>query len=183
MPTNTQMPNEHHKSNVRRKPPFRLSIFFMEIFINDLQNKRAIDPAYLEKIALHLLHEMQCDERCEVSIALVDDQEMRQLNLQYRHIDKPTDVLSFALQEADEPPIVSECAEQDVPILLGDVILSTETTQRQAEERGHPFEQELSILLIHGLLHLLGYDHQTDEDAEIMEPLELELLKKIVNNL
>ncbi len=147
----------------------------MEIFINDLQEKKTINLAYLEERALNILREMQCDERCEVSIALVDDQEMHRLNLQYRHIDTPTDVLSFALQEADEPTMLSESA----PILLGDVILSTETIQRQAEERGHSFEQELSILLIHGLLHLLGYDHQADDETEVMEPLEQQLLKKL----
>jgi probable rRNA maturation factor len=151
----------------------------VNVFINDLQDKYEIDASLLQHTALTILHEMDCDERCELSVALVDDQEMHRLNLQYRGIDRTTDVLSFALQEAEEPLVVTELGHQAYPLILGDVILSTETTQKQAEEHRHSFEKELDVLLIHGILHLLGYDHQIDEEALIMEELE----RKITNTL
>jgi len=151
----------------------------MEVFINDLQESREIHDTLLQQTALNILQEMNCDERCELSIALVDDQEMHRLNLQYRGIDRPTDVLSFALQEAEAPLVQSDSEEQSYPLVLGDVILSTETTQRQAEEHGFSFEKELSTLLIHGILHLLGYDHHSDEEARVMEELEQQLARSL----
>lgn len=109
----------------------------------------------------------------EVSITLVTDKTIRELNQQYRGIDSATDVLAFAMQEGDFKEIT--------PDLLGDVIISVETAQRQAEEAGHSLQQELGILLIHGLLHLAGYDHMTDEDAELMQEKEKELWQHIPN--
>ena len=104
----------------------------------------------------------------ELSIVLCDDLFIHPLNRDYRAKDRPTDVLSFAQREGD-------FAFQDDPV-LGDVIISLETTVRQAEERGHPLNKELSILLVHGILHLIGYDHIEDDEAAIMEAKEKELL-------
>ena len=152
----------------------------MDVSINDLQNKRTLDLDLIRQRSLEILAEMNCDERCELSVALVDDPEIHRLNLQYRDLDRPTDVLSFALQEAEEPEFQPELAGEQLPLVLGDVIISTETTQRQAEERGHSFERELLILMIHGILHLLGYDHIEDSEAEDMEALERRLLEKLI---
>ena len=152
----------------------------MDVFISDLQEKKQVDIETLQHIALQILSELHCDEHCELSIALVDDQEIHRLNREYRGIDRSTDVLSFALQEAEEPVLVQSDSEIVFhPVILGDVILSTETTQRQATEHGHTFERELYFLLIHGVLHLLGYDHLTDEEAQIMEHLEQQLLHSL----
>ncbi len=150
----------------------------MNILITNNQASYEIDMQKLRQVAQFLLTALQCEERCEVSIALVHDDAIHLLNRQYRGIDRPTDVLSFALQEADMlVPFVRDFAEQ--PFVLGDVIISTDTARRQADERGHLVEKELWVLLIHGMLHLLGYDHETDEDAEEMEALERRLLNEI----
>ncbi len=150
----------------------------MNVFINDLQDKGAVDAATLEEVALIILSSVKCEPHCELSIALVDDPEIQRLNREYRGIDKPTDVLSFALQEAEAPVEIQsgDSVQESPPIILGDVILSTETTRRQANERRHSFEQELYFLLIHGILHLLGNDHHNDEEARKMEDLEQSLL-------
>ena len=123
---------------------------------------------------------MDCQKQCELSIALVDDREIQRLNREYRGVDQITDVLSFAQQETTDPQFMQPHPEdEDFPFVLGDVVLSVETTQRQAEERGTSFEEELYLLLTHGILHLLGYDHLTDEDAKVMKGLEQKVLKNL----
>lgn len=111
------------------------------------------------------------DKPSELSILLTDDEEMHQLNKEYRGIDRPTDVLSFSQMEGEE--FVSE---GDL-IQLGDIVISVETAQRQADARGKSLEQELELLVAHGVLHLLGYDDQTDEDAQVMEDHQSAILK------
>jgi probable rRNA maturation factor len=90
----------------------------------------------------------------EISVLFVDDPSIRDLNRDYRGIDKPTDVLSFA---------------QDDPLILGDIVVSVETAQRQASASSWPIDSELSLLLLHGLLHLVGRDDETDAGAAAME--------------
>ena len=154
----------------------------MTILITNNQQSHDIDVSKLRQVAQFLLTTLHCEARCEVSIALVDDSAIHLLNRQYRGIDRPTDVLSFALQDAERlSPSVAETAEQ--PLVLGDVIISTDTAQRQADERGHSLEKEVRILLIHGLLHLFGYDHDNDDEAEEMEALERQLLNDIPASL
>ena len=105
----------------------------------------------------------------ELSILLAGDREIHDLNLRYRGKDKPTDVLSFP--QDDTEPV------EGVPRVLGDVAISVETTERQAVEKGHSFERELTILLIHGVLHLTGYDHERGgKDAAVMRTMETRLL-------
>src|SRR5581483_8774412 len=94
-------------------------------------------------------------KRAELSLALVPDREIHALNRQYRHKDKPTDVLSFPL------------ADEVQPSLLGDVVISLETAARQARRRRHSLREEIQILLIHGILHLLGYDHEVSRSEAI----------------
>lgn len=102
----------------------------------------------------------------EVSVVLTDDAEQRELNKQWRGIDKSTNVLSFPQLELFSP----------VSGLVGDIILAEETLRREAEEMGISFEAHFTHLVVHGFLHLLGYDHIEDEDAEEMEGLETEIL-------
>ncbi|HWR42666.1 rRNA maturation RNase YbeY [Sporomusa sp.] len=109
------------------------------------------------------------EPQAEVSVVLADDDYIRQLNRQYRGKDTPTDVLSFAMNEhcqGDHEPEITE-APDDIEILLGDIIISLDTTARQAEEFGHSLERELAYLTVHGMLHLLGYDHE--DQAERLE--------------
>jgi probable rRNA maturation factor len=108
----------------------------------------------------------------EVSVVLADDEYIHQLNRQYRGKDCPTDVLSFALNEGEEPEILDEPEE----ILLGDIIISLETATRQAKEYGHSLERELAYLTVHGILHLLGYDHMTEDEKKEMRQEEEHIL-------
>jgi probable rRNA maturation factor len=108
----------------------------------------------------------------ELSIVLCDDSTIHPLNRDYRGKDKSTDVLSFAQREGEFALLEDN--------LLGDVIISIETTRRQANEREHSVETELRVLLVHGILHLLGYDHIEDDEAEIMEAKEREILRVLI---
>jgi probable rRNA maturation factor len=93
----------------------------------------------------------------ETGVLFTDDSEMRTLNRDYRHIDRPTDVLAFAMREnAEGEPSVNASATVE---LLGDIVVSLDTARRQATARGHSLRREAAILLIHGALHLIGYDH------------------------
>ena len=124
--------------------------------------------------AVAKLHDL--DDMTEVDITIVDDEEIHQLNRDYRNVDRPTDVLSFALDEDDEDD--PELLEGQLH-LLGDIIISAETATRQAEEFGHGLEREIVYLAVHGLLHLLGYDHMVEEDKVIMRAKEEEALRAI----
>ncbi|WP_047986322.1 rRNA maturation RNase YbeY [Ornithinibacillus californiensis] len=110
----------------------------------------------------------------EVSVTFVNNEEIQVINRDYRNIDKPTDVISFALEEQvdGEMDIVGE----DVPIALGDIIISVEKAKEQAKDYNHSFERELGFLAVHGFLHLLGYDHMTEEDEKKMFQKQEEIL-------
>jgi probable rRNA maturation factor len=108
----------------------------------------------------------------EVSVVLANDQYIHTLNRQYRGKDCPTDVLSFALNEGEEPEVVDGPEE----VLLGDIIISIETATRQAEEYAHSLERELAYLTVHGMMHLLGYDHLTETDKQEMRQEEEHVL-------
>ena len=151
----------------------------MIICMENAQDKIALGE-YLEKRlqdglnAVAKLHDL--DDMTEVDITIVDDEEIHQLNRDYRNVDRPTDVLSFALDEddEDEPELM-----EGQPHLLGDIIISAETATRQAEEFGHGLEREIVYLAVHGLLHLLGYDHMVEEDKVNMRAKEEEALSAI----
>ncbi len=106
-----------------------------------------------------------------VSLLFTGDEAIRALNSQWRSKDKATNVLSFPAAQAPVPGL------ETAP--LGDIILALETVRREAEEEGKPFENHLTHLLVHGFLHLLGYDHETDDEAEEMETLEREILQSL----
>ncbi|WP_232223806.1 rRNA maturation RNase YbeY [Desulforegula conservatrix] len=108
----------------------------------------------------------------ELSISIVDDTEIRNLNRDYRGKDKATNVLSFAMNEGDFDSINPE--------ILGDVVISADTTQTESAEYGMSFDDRLFQLLIHGVLHLVGYDHeQGDEESAIMEKKSDEIMSKV----
>lgn len=112
------------------------------------------------------------DPHTEVSVVLANDEYIHALNLTYRGKDCPTDVLSFALNEGDEPNVIDGPEE----VLLGDIIISMETAARQAAEYGHSLERELAYLTVHGILHLLGYDHMIEEEKAEMRQEEEHIL-------
>lgn len=115
----------------------------------------------------------------EVALTFVDDERIHELNLEYRGIDRPTDVLSFAMNDSvdGEPEISYELEEGEsldgLTDVLGDIIISVDRAQAQSIEYGHSLERELGFLFVHGFLHLLGYDHQNDEaEAEMFSKQE-----------
>lgn len=112
--------------------------------------------------------------RCEVSVTLVNDAAIQALNRDYRGVDAPTDVLSFSQLEGTGPAPHGLPAEYPVP--LGDIVVSVPRVRAQALDYGHGEERELGFLLVHGLLHLLGYDHEAPEDARAMRALEEDVL-------
>jgi probable rRNA maturation factor len=106
----------------------------------------------------------------EVSIRLTDDEEVRTLNRDYRHKDKPTNVLSFPMVQRD---LIDGLANSDDgEVLLGDIVLAAGVCAREADEKGVAMEIHATHLIVHGLLHLLGYDHEGDAEAEAMEAIE-----------
>jgi len=108
----------------------------------------------------------------ELSILLTGDEEIRQINAAYRGIDRPTDVIAFAMREGDFGDLHEE--------ILGDVVISVDTAERQAKERGRSLWEELLFLLIHGILHLHAYDHeQGGEMKAVMEAKEREIVEKL----
>ncbi len=115
---------------------------------------------------------------CEIGLRLTDDLEMFSLNSQYRHQDKPTDVLAFAALEVDSPQ-VTEIDTDDEPLYLGDIVVSIDTARRQAIQQGHPLKTELAWLASHGLLHLLGWDHPDEESLRRMLEKQVMLLKTL----
>jgi probable rRNA maturation factor len=110
----------------------------------------------------------------EVAVMLTDDAGIRTLNSNWRGIDKPTNVLSFpALQPS------GAAGPDDAPRMLGDIAIAYETTRQEADDEQRPFDHHLSHLAVHGFLHLIGYDHEKDDDAEAMEALETEILAQL----
>ncbi|MHB0976272.1 MAG: rRNA maturation RNase YbeY [Candidatus Aquicultorales bacterium] len=123
----------------------------------------------VRSLAERVLESEDVPEAAELSIAFVETEEMRRLNKTYRGIDDATDVLSF--------PMEKEAVPGGEPFLVGDVVIAPEIARIQAEEAGHSYDAEIGLLLVHGIFHLLGYDHQNPEEGEEMERKERELLE------
>ena len=133
----------------------------MEILIQNNQNRHPVDFEAFHSQIGHVLDKLE-ETDCELSLLLTDDVKIQELNRTYRDLDKATDVLSFPQDE----DAVNEAGDT----LLGDVVISVETAARQAKEHHLNFNEELILLAIHGILHLLGYDHErSPQDARIMQ--------------
>jgi probable rRNA maturation factor len=140
-----------------------------------VQEKTAITPSMKRAVTAVLdkaAEILAIDRQAEVSVVFADDEYIRELNRQFRGKDCPTDVLSFALNEGDEPEIVDGPEE----ILLGDIVISLETAVRQAEDFGHSLERELAYLTVHGVLHLVGFNHEAEEAKAAMRQQEEHIL-------
>ena len=110
----------------------------------------------------------------ELAIMLTDDAGIRTLNSNWRGIDKPTNVLSFPALQPN-----GASGPDDAPRMLGDIAIAYQTTRQEADDEQKPFDHHLSHLAIHGFLHLIGYDHEKDDDVEVMEALETEILAQL----
>ena len=126
----------------------------------------------IEKTFQHL--KLKCDPI--LSVTFVDNAFIHKMNKEYRHIDRPTDVISFAFLDGEKDK--EQLLKKKGPVSLGDIYISVEKAQEQAKEYGHSLKRELSFLFVHGLLHLLGYDHMTEEDEKVMFKLQDEILPK-----
>jgi len=146
----------------------------MQVQVGNQQNQ-VVETQRIEEIIQQVLtqaaQEFALPENTEVSVALVDNEEIRQLNRDYRGIDSPTDVLSFALDEEEQAGEIPFANASDLH-LLGDIIISLERAGEQAVEYGHSIEREVGFLTIHGMLHLLGYDHNAPEETAEMRAME-----------
>ena len=148
----------------------------MEMEISHVHAKMKLTPALEQTVAAVInktaeVYGLSAND--EVSIVLCDDPYIHALNRDYRGKDQPTDVLSFALNEGESEQIIDGPAEN----LLGDIIISLDTAVCQAEEYGHSLEREIAYLTVHGMLHLLGYDHEEEADKCEMRTEEEHILE------
>ena len=149
----------------------------MEIEIRREPEMLAVSDADITAVrrAIETVGRLYGAEDAEVSVTLTDDAHIHELNRIYRAVDRPTDVLSFALTESEEPEIVGAQGHD----VLGDLVISLEHVAAQAEEYGHSPLRELSFLTVHGMLHLLGYDHMEKAERQEMEEEQRHVMEEL----
>ncbi|MBP0723585.1 rRNA maturation RNase YbeY [Bacillus sp. RG28] len=143
-------------------------------FIDETNEVTEEQMEELQKLVQFTLEFEGVDGDVEMSVSFVDDERIHEINKEYRNKDRATDVISFAMEEMGEGEI--EIIGADFPRTLGDIVISIPTTKAQAEEYGHSFKRELGFLAVHGCLHLLGYDHMTEEEEKIMFTKQKDIL-------
>ncbi|WP_102345556.1 rRNA maturation RNase YbeY [Bacillus sp. Marseille-P3661] len=143
-------------------------------FIDENNFVKEEDVIEIEKLLSFAAKVEGIEESAELSVTFVDDSRIHEINLEYRGKDQPTDVISFAMEEMGEGELA--IYGEDLPTILGDIIISIPRTIAQAEEYGHSFIRELGFLSVHGFLHLLGYDHETEDDEVKMFTKQKEIL-------
>lgn len=156
-----------------------------ELFVENNQSKIEITDEITEtakRACEETLSYEKCDFDAQISLTFVDNEEIRRLNKEFRQKDAATDVLSFPMLEFDENGDIID-ADYDVDggeIVLGDIVISAERALSQAEEYGHSFLREVTFLVVHSMLHLLGYDHVASEEEETrMRKKQTEILEKM----
>jgi probable rRNA maturation factor len=142
----------------------------MLVSVTTMRDPEPLDLGAFQRLGLFVLGLEEVEDNTELSVAIVSIEEMADLNMKYRQVEGPTDVLSFGCDDVCAGPA-------DEPFTLGDVIIAPDVALAQAEEFGTTPEAELNLLLVHGILHLLGYDHDADSDAEVMQAREKALLE------
>jgi len=160
----------------------------VEVFAADEQNDHPVDALRWARLAEAVLGEEELGGDAELSVLFVDERSIAELNTRFLGKDGPTDVLAFPI---DEEPVESgrspdsggtgpgmPSEPEDVPVLLGDIVICPAVAFRNAPEHAGTYEDELALLVVHGLLHLMGMDHDEDEEAEEMEARERELLAR-----
>ena len=141
--------------------------FVFDNEVNNFENNYEQDFTAIIEQALKTLG---IEDDVEVSCVLVDDERIHEINREYRHVDRSTDVISFAMEDNDQFYV------EGMPRTLGDIFISVDHAKKQAEEYGHSLRREMCFLFTHGILHLLGYDHMTDEQEKEMFGLQDEIL-------
>lgn len=140
------------------------------VFDNEVENFENNYEQDFTAIIEQALKTLGIEDDVEVSCVLVDDERIHEINREYRHIDRSTDVISFAMEDNDQFYV------EGMPRTLGDIFISVDHAKKQAEEYGHSLRREMCFLFTHGILHLLGYDHMTDEQEKEMFDLQDEIL-------
>lgn len=151
----------------------------MEIeWIDQTESITKEQQAMLDELLQYAAKELELTSDTEMSVTFVDNPTIQQYNRDYRQKDQPTDVISFAIEDEgeDELSIILDDA-MDLPRELGDILISVERAQEQAEEYGHSLNRELGFLAVHGFLHLNGYDHMTEEEEKEMFGLQEKILR------
>jgi len=159
----------------------------MTIYIENEQEKKIpFDyDALLNRIITYVIEREGCPYEAEVSVVITDDEAIHEANLEFRQIDRATDVLSFPMCMYEKPGDFDALEEQDVfhpesgELLLGDIMISYDHVQKQAEEFGHSEVREFAFLTVHSMLHLFGYDHEADDERNIMEALQDNILTEL----
>ena len=164
----------HRKQNSGPMAPFALPISEV-LVVADCWQAEADAETVIHRAIAAAAEMVDADiGETELAIMLTDDAGIRTLNSNWRGIDKPTNVLSFPALQPE-----GEWKPGDAPRMLGDIAIAYETTRKEADDEQKPFDHHLSHLAVHGFLHLIGYDHENDDDAEAMETLEAEILAQL----
>ena len=150
-----------------------------EIVYKDVQENEKYEKIVKKVLEQCFKEEDMLDSKLYITITFTTPQNIKEINKKYRNIDKATDVLSFPMFEKDELETKIKNKDYVCEDVLGDIIISIEKVQEQAEEYGHSFERELSYMVVHGFYHLMGYDHIKEEDKKVMRPKE----EKVLNDL
>lgn len=135
------------------------------------KTEEKIDKSFVRKVVKHTLKKMKA-EKSEVNIIFVGLEEIHEINKAYRNVDRPTDVISFALEDTEDVTVYEER-------VLGDIYICLDKVHEQAKEYGHTEIREMAFLIVHGLLHLLGYDHMIKEEEKVMFGLQEEILNEM----
>ncbi len=149
----------------------------MSVFLANEQTEE-VDPAGLREIAEVVLREEHFPQETEVTILLVSDDEMSGYNARFLDREGPTDVLAFPLEDLI-PGVAPDHNPLGPPLVIGDVLIAPAYVRRSAAEMGVDYEEEMALMAVHGLLHLLGYDHEDEDDARRMEDRERQLLSLV----
>lgn len=140
----------------------------------DRTNQKHMD--LIEQVIISAAKKLRLEDNFEVSVTIVDNNRIHEINKEYRSIDRPTDVISFAIEDNDDEFEIffDDLDDDDIPLprLLGDIFISMDKAEEQAEEFDHSIEREIGFLTVHGFLHLNGYDHQTEEEEKEMFALQ-----------
>lgn len=144
------------------------------------ENSIAHWESLLQPAVQETLHQLNWKNSSEINILLTDNAVIQSLNKSYRDQNKPTNVLAFPSLNPDEVSNLYKNNLEQSPIILGDVVLAFETIQQESIEQKKDFEKHLVHLAVHGTLHLLGFDHENDDEAATMESLEIKILSSLM---
>lgn len=151
----------------------------VEISFLEIEEKKEYQEIITNVIKKCFEEEQLLGTNLYISVTLTNKEQIRQINKEYRNIDKATDVLSFPMFEKEEIEQLKISKNSLVEDVLGDIMIAIPKVEEQAKEYGHSFERELSYMLVHGFYHLMGYDHIQEEDKRIMRPKEEKILEDL----